>query len=95
MDFYDVNWEKTEIRRFTKTAEGVIPKPQCLEEMLWVARKLSVNEIHVRIDLYEVEGKVYFGEKTYYSASGLVSFAKEEFDELLGSWIHLPWEASK
>lgn len=92
LDFYDVNWHKTSIRRFTKTAEGLIPRPQCLEEMLWVAQKLSKDEIHVRIDLYEVDGKVYFGEKTYYSGSGLVPFAKDEYDELLGCWIRLPVE---
>jgi len=90
LDFYDIDWNKTEIRRKMPTAKELIPKPDNLEEMLEVARKLSKNEVHCRIDLYEVKGKVYFGEKTLYTASGFSEFAKEKYDELLGSWIKLP-----
>ena len=90
MDFYDTQWNKTSIRRSTKVSSGTVKKPQNFDEMLWIARELSKNEIHVRIDLYEVEGKVYFGEKTYFSASGFSLFAKDEYDEIIGSWIQLP-----
>lgn len=90
LDFYNCNWEKTEIRRNTPTASNPIPKPKCFEEMLWIAEKLSEDEIHVRIDLYEVNGRVYFSEKTLYSASGFTSFAKQEYDEYLGKLIKLP-----
>ena len=90
LDFYDVNWNKTEIRRDKPTSQEFIPKPKNLDEMLSIARILSKDEIHVRIDLYEVEGKVYFSEKTFFSASGFSKFAKEEYDELIGRWIKLP-----
>jgi len=90
LDFYDVNWNKSEIRRETSTASNILERPLLYDEMLYIARKLSENEIHVRVDLYEVDGKIYFGEKTYYSASGFSLFAKDEYDELLGSWIQLP-----
>jgi hypothetical protein len=92
MDFYDVAWNKTPIRRKTPTAKDLIPQPQQFDEMLSISRKLSKNEIHVRIDLYEVDGKVYFSEKTYYSASGMEPFLEDKYDELIGSWIQLPRE---
>lgn len=89
LDFYDISWNKTEIRRNKKTNSELIQRPGKLDEMIDIARKLSKNEIHVRIDLYEVNGKVYFGEKTYYSASGFSPFIKDEYDLLLGSWIRI------
>ncbi len=90
LDFYDTSWNKTEIRRNMKTSDYLIPKPKLFDDMLSIAKKLSENEIHVRIDLYEVDRKVYFGEKTFYSASGFEPFAKDEYDEYLGSFIKLP-----
>lgn len=90
LDFYDINWNKTEIRRHQDISDEKLPKPKRFDEMISIARKLSENEIHVRIDLFEVDGKIYFSEKTYYSASGFSLFEKDEYDELLGSWIQLP-----
>lgn len=89
LDFYDINWNKTEIRRNKRTNPKLYPCPKSLDKMIDISKKLSKDEIHVRIDLYEVNGKIYFGEKTYYSASGFSPFAKEEYDILLGSWIEL------
>lgn len=90
IDFYTTDWEKTEIKRRDHPSGSLIKKPNNLDEMLNISRILSKGEIHVRIDLYEVNGKIYFGEKTYYSASGFANFEKEEHNELLGSWIKLP-----
>ncbi|OLS38885.1 hypothetical protein BTR22_04330 [Alkalihalophilus pseudofirmus] len=91
IDFYDINWKKTEIKRKnTPSSENILPQPKNLEEMLLLAKELSRNEIHVRVDFYEVSGRIYFGEKTYYSASGFSPFAKKANDDLLGSWIQLP-----
>ena len=89
LDFYDVNWQKTEIRRKTPTAKELIPKPQRFDEMLSIVQKLAKDDIHVRIDLYEVNGKIYFGEKTYYSGAGFKKFFKDEHDEQLGSWLEV------
>ncbi len=89
LDFLDTSWRKTEIRRRTRTSSQPIPRPSCLDEMLRVARELSRDEIHVRIDLYEVNGRVYFGEKTFYSGSGLIPFYSHEHDRILGDMIVL------
>ena len=65
-------------------------KPVCFEEMKEIAAKLSKGIPHVRVDLYEVNGKVYFGEMTYSHWGGMTPFEPEEWDYKLGSWIHLP-----
>ena len=57
--------------------------------MVELAEKLSENIKFVRIDFYEINGKVYFGEITFYPGSGFEEFEPEKYDYLLGSWIKL------
>lgn len=72
------NWEKD------------IQFPQNLDKMIALAEKLSAAEPFLRVDFYEVNGKVYFGELTFYPASGFGPFIDEQWDEELGKWIELP-----
>lgn len=67
-----------------------IEMPINLDLMLELAKKLSNGIPFVRVDFYEVNGKVYFGELTFYPASGFGPFIPEEWDFTLGSWISLP-----
>lgn len=60
------------------------PKPNNLGEMLIIAKRLSEDFPFVRVDLYNIEGKVYFGELTFYPWSGYVNFSPDEFDFVLG-----------
>ena len=55
-----------------------------------LAEKLSWGIPHLRVDFYEVDGKVYFGELTMSHWSGLMPFNPEEWDYTFGSWIKLP-----
>ncbi|MFA5450393.1 MAG: ATP-grasp fold amidoligase family protein [Dehalococcoidales bacterium] len=90
-DYYNTKWEKTEISQVSTPLNASIhSKPACLHEMLYFSELLSRNTYHVRIDWYVIEGSLYFGEITFFDASGLDPFAQEEHDILLGSWIHLP-----
>ena len=57
--------------------------------MLQLAEKLSVNIPFVRVDFYEVDGKVYFGELTFFPGSGFEEFTPESADYELGEWLHL------
>lgn len=70
--------------------EREIEMPINLDLMLELAKKLSNGIPFVRVDFYEVNGKVYFGELTFYPASGFGPFIPEEWDFTLGSWISLP-----
>lgn len=66
-----------------------VEKPQNWEYMIEVARKLSEPFPFVRCDLYNLDGKVYFGELTFYHGGGCNAITPEEWDYRLGSWIDL------
>ncbi|MBR3319635.1 glycosyl transferase [Candidatus Saccharibacteria bacterium] len=63
--------------------------PKQLKEMITIAEKLSRNIPFVRVDLYEINGKVYFGELTFFPASGFGRFVPEEWDEKIGRLIRI------
>ena len=73
-------------------AKQQVPKPECLDEMLRVARKLSEGFPILRCDLYEVNKKVYFGEMTFTSLGGFMDFYTQEFLDKAGNMIKLPIE---
>lgn len=64
--------------------------PSTFEEMKQVAKKLSHGLPHVRIDLYSVAEKVYFGEFTFFDSSGFEKFTPREWDNIFGNWLKLP-----
>ena len=65
-----------------------IPKPVHYDKMVEIAERLSAGIPFLRVDFYEVDGRLYFGELTFYPASGWVGFNPPEWDEIFGSWIH-------
>lgn len=68
----------------------VTPKlPSTFEEMKKIAKKLSQGIPHVRIDLYSVDDKVFFGEFTFFDSSGFEKFSPKEWDEIFGGWLVL------
>lgn len=90
---YDIQWNQiknVEIAHeqdYSKEYE----KPKNLEEMLNVASKLSEGFKHVRIDLYNLEGKIYFGEMTFFHGASVFDYFKPyEFHKMLGDWFQLP-----
>ena len=66
-----------------------LDKPQNYEKMVEIAEKLSYGFSHVRVDLYNIEGKIYFGEMTFTTSSGYIRFIPEEFDKILGNQWNL------
>ena len=89
-DFFDENFNHLPIRQGHPNASTVPEKPECFEEMKALAFKLSKGIPHVRIDFYEVNGQIYFGELTFYHFAGTVPFEPEEWDYKFGGWIELP-----
>lgn len=63
--------------------------PSNLSEMIRLAETLSANYKFLRVDLYNVNGKIYFGELTFYPAAGMGAFIPEEWDEKLGNMLAL------
>ena len=94
LDYYTPEWEKAKLKRIdANTSSQTIPKPQNLEEMLAIAKTLSKDMYYARIDLYNVDGKVYFGEITLYPTGGFSTFEDYDDDLLLGSYIQLPTDS--
>lgn len=90
--FYDQNWKFLPwLKGDEKKKDPKLPRPENLDEMLEVAKKLSEDFIYARIDLYNVDGKIYFGEITLSPNSGFYSGLTEETDRILGEKIHIPY----
>lgn len=89
LNFFDMDFNPLPITNVNPMSEKIITKPQGFEIMKEIAAKLSKGIPHVRVDLYEINGKVYFGEMTFHSAGGFDIFKPDEWDLRLGSWIDL------
>ena len=82
--FYDRNWNYIDIQSDCDKLDNIIKKPKNLKEMIEVAEKLSSDFPFVRVDLYSIKGKIYFGELTFYPWTGYVQYDPDEFDYDLG-----------
>ncbi len=91
-DFFDTDFNHIDMKNGHPNADKPITKPVNFEKMIELAEILSKGIPHVRVDFYEVNGKVYFGEMTFHHWSGFVPFEPEEWDATIGSWIKLPKE---
>lgn len=89
-DFFDIEYNHLPIINGHPNAQIPPRKPQHFDKMVELARHLSANIPHVRIDFYEVNGKVYFGEITFYQNSGFIPVYPKEWDKKLGDLINLP-----
>lgn len=97
IDFFDLNWNHQpfhEPRKFPHADPQPQP-PQHFELMIWLARKLAANKPFSRIDFYDVNGRVLFGEITFYPTSGMGGFDPKEWDYKFGDLIKLPNSYSK
>jgi hypothetical protein len=89
-NFYDIDWNYLNVSSDVPNYGDNIQKPEGFEEMLYVANALAKDFPHVRVDLYWVNNKVYFGELTFYLLSGYERFTPDEFDYILGKHFILP-----
>lgn len=89
-DFYDIEFNHLPFLNGHPNAKVAPTKPENYEEMVNVARKLSKGMCHVRVDLYNVKGKIYFGELTFFHWSGMTPFEPLEWDYKMGEFMKLP-----
>ena len=93
IDFYDMEWKHMPfygLNPLHGPAAKPAAKPKGFEQMKELAAKLSKGYPFVRVDLYNVEGTTFFGELTFYPASGYGHFTPDEWDERLGDRLHIP-----
>ena len=89
-DYYDMQWNKLPLEWDKPNSTAVAPRPDNMEERIRICRALAKGKPHVRVDLYHVDGKEYFGELTFFDASGFSHFKPEEWNRRLGDLITLP-----
>lgn len=88
-NYYDCEWNTMPFQYGDENSDRVIERPENLDEMIIISKDLSKEFPHVRVDLYEVNGKLYFGELTFFTASGACEFSPEKYDLIIGSWLEL------
>lgn len=89
-DYYDLEFNHVDITQKYPNASRPLRKPVTFDEMIRLSRQLSAGFTHVRVDFYEVDGKLYFGELTFYHFSGFMPFKPAKWDKVFGDWLELP-----
>ena len=84
---FDENWKQIKLESNFELLDEKIPKPKNLREILEVMDKLSEDFNFVRVDLFVLNDKIYFGELTFIPTAGYLGFKHEEDNLLWGSYI--------
>ena len=88
-DFFDTKWNMMDFGVLFPRAYNNIPVPEHLNEMIDIARKLSQGLPFLRVDLFNIKGKVYVGELTFHPGGGVEKITPEEWEYKLGDMIKL------
>lgn len=90
LDFYDMEWNHLDIGLAShEHYPGMLSKPEAFDDMINMAKKLSTPFPFVRVDLYYVNGKIYFSEFTFMPTAGYMKLEPRGTDKIWGSWLHL------
>lgn len=89
-DYFDLDFKHLDIKQKYPHADKPLRKPETFDKMVELSRMLSKGFPHVRVDFYEVEGHLYFGELTFYHFSGFMPFEPDKWDYIFGKWLKLP-----
>ncbi|MDD3944760.1 MAG: ATP-grasp fold amidoligase family protein [Bacteroidales bacterium] len=89
-DFFDADFNHLPIINGHPNSTKQILKPKSFEAMKIIASQLSQGIPHVRVDLYDINGNIYFGELTFFHWSGLMPFEPRSWDYQFGEWLSLP-----
>ena len=89
-DFFDMDYQHLDLTMGHPNAPQCPEMPKNFEKMKKFASVLAKDTIHLRVDFYEVDGQLYFGELTFYQDSGIANIQPEGWNDILGDWINLP-----
>lgn len=91
IDYFDREWNLLDMRQNYPNSETPLDKPPLFESMIKIADVLARDrKSFLRVDLYCIDGKIYFSEFTFFSDSGTAKFYPSSWDDILGSWMELP-----
>jgi hypothetical protein len=89
-NFFDLNWNYLPIKMNHPNDPNIQPKPAHLDLMLDLAKELSRDFLHVRVDFYDVGDKVYFGELTFFPDSGICKWDPSDYNYTFGQLLKFP-----
>jgi hypothetical protein len=89
-DFFDMDFNHLDIIRSHPNSDKPISKPEKFDELKVIATKLASQKKFVRIDLYDINDQIYFGEYTFFPGGGFQLFQPPQWEKQLGDWINLP-----
>lgn len=90
-NLYTTDWRYIEAAiQYPTYPAHIIARPEKLDELLVLAKRLSAGIPHVRTDFYIIEDKIYFGEMTFYHEAGLGKMTPRSLDFEMGNWLRLP-----
>lgn len=84
---FDIDWNRLDMTLFTRNYDGEVVKPKNYEKMVRLAELLSKPFKEVRVDFYNIDGKIYFGEMTFFS--GDLIFRPRKYDKIWGAYLDL------
>jgi hypothetical protein len=90
VDFYDLEFNRLPFIRFYPNSDKKISAPPNFDKMIEISRALAEDFPFVRVDSYNIAGKITFGELTFYPGDGTEPFHALEHDEIVGSYLRLP-----
>ena len=91
LSFFDCDFNMLPVKRLDfKSISQQPPKPKNFDKMITYAKLLSEGFPHVRVDFYNIDGEIFFGEMTFFNASGYIKFDPDKFDYILGERFELP-----
>ena len=93
-DYFDRDFNWMDFTWGYSHAEIHPEKPEQFEKMVAIAEKLAKGLPHIRVDLYDCNGKIYFGELTFFDGSGFDKIEPIEWDYKIGDRLHLPRKQS-
>lgn len=90
-NLYSTDWRRIDaVLKYPSDPEREFAKPEVLDELKELCRKVSAGIPHVRSDFFIIDNKIYFGELTFFHGSGYEKTTPEEFDKTIGDWLILP-----
>lgn len=90
INFVTLDWEKAPFQRLDFEEFNCLPKkPKTFDKMIELAEKLAKGIHFLRVDFYEIDGRIYFGELTFFPGNGCVELKPAEWDKTLGTYISL------
>ena len=91
INMMDLEWKLMPFQRTDHPQFEEVPdKPVNFQKMVELSKILAKNIPFVRVDFYEINSKLFFGELTFFPGSGYIPFEPEEWDYKLGDWLELP-----